>query len=46
MVKKKKTLSQKRGWVEPLFTDMAFTEYWEELEKLFAQRDENKSKLN
>jgi hypothetical protein len=37
MVEKKKTLIQKRGWIEPLFTDMDFTAQWKELEKLFSK---------
>lgn len=37
MVEKKKTLGQRRGWVEPLFTEMDFTAQWKELEKLFSK---------
>lgn len=37
MVEKKKTLGQKRGWIEPMFTDMNFTDQWKELEKLFSK---------
>jgi hypothetical protein len=37
MVEKKKTLGQKRGWVDPLFTEMDFTDQWKELEKLFSK---------
>jgi hypothetical protein len=38
MVEKKKTLGQKRGWIEPLFTDMDFTAQWKELEKLMQEK--------
>jgi hypothetical protein len=37
MIGKGKRLRHRRGWVEPLFTDMDFTDQWKELEKLFSK---------
>lgn len=36
MIGKREKLGHKKGWIEPLFTEMDFREQWEELEKLFV----------